>query len=180
MARTSIEWSNSFIVVLESLLQQHRDGFPRDGWVSVFFNDLHLWTPAKQVAMSKCPVCWRLLQHFHSQDWSISNFPCSLNWNITSHSMENLAFHWAYSDLRWLYYQFPLPYLYISLGEGWRLHFLDLGVKVLNASARRMRDASRGKNCSQKQNGGDGMAQLRQLVAEALPTFVYECPLGLF
>ena len=35
---------------------------------------------------------------FHSQEWSISNFPCSLTRNITSHSMENLAFH---SLVRW-------------------------------------------------------------------------------
>ena len=36
---------------------------------------------------------------FHSQEWSISNFPCSLTRNITSHSMENLAFH--SSLIRW-------------------------------------------------------------------------------
>ena len=33
------------------------------------------------------------LEPFHSQEWSISNFPRSLTRNITSHSMENLAFH---------------------------------------------------------------------------------------
>ena len=30
---------------------------------------------------------------FHSQEWSISNFPCSLTRDIRSHSMRNLAFH---------------------------------------------------------------------------------------
>ena len=30
---------------------------------------------------------------FHSQEWSISKFPCSLTRNIASHSKENLAFH---------------------------------------------------------------------------------------
>ena len=30
---------------------------------------------------------------FHSQEWSMSHFPCSLTRNITSHSMKNLAFH---------------------------------------------------------------------------------------
>ena len=35
---------------------------------------------------------------FHSQEWSISNFPCSLTRNITSHRMKNFAFH---SLLRW-------------------------------------------------------------------------------
>ena len=34
----------------------------------------------------------------HSWEWSISNFSCGLTRNITSHSMENLAFH---SSLRW-------------------------------------------------------------------------------
>ena len=33
-----------------------------------------------------------------TQEWSISNFPCSLTRNITSHCMKNLAFH---SSLRW-------------------------------------------------------------------------------
>ena len=32
-------------------------------------------------------------QPFHSQEWSSSNFPCSLPKTITSHSMKNLAFH---------------------------------------------------------------------------------------
>ena len=35
---------------------------------------------------------------FHSWEWSISNFSCSLTRNMTSHSMENLSFH---SLLRW-------------------------------------------------------------------------------
>ena len=30
---------------------------------------------------------------FHSQEWSISNFPCNLTRNITSHNMKNSAFH---------------------------------------------------------------------------------------
>ena len=30
---------------------------------------------------------------FHSQEWSMSNFPCSLTRNMTPHSMKNLAFH---------------------------------------------------------------------------------------
>ena len=35
---------------------------------------------------------------FHYQEWIISNLPCSLNRNITAHSMKNLTFH---SLLRW-------------------------------------------------------------------------------
>ena len=53
-------------------------------------------------------------QPFHSQEWSISNFPCSLTRNITPPSMEKLLFT-AYSDERWLRYQFSLPHSYNSL-----------------------------------------------------------------
>ena len=35
---------------------------------------------------------------FHSQEWSIWNFPCTLTRNSTPHSMKNLAFHRL---LRW-------------------------------------------------------------------------------
>ena len=55
---------------------------------------------------------------FHSLEWSISNFPCSLPRNITSHSMKNLAFH---SSLRWE--MIILPILTMSLKhfslKGW-------------------------------------------------------------
>ena len=37
--------------------------------------------------------CRSPIKPFHSQEWSISNFPCSLTRNIAPHSMENLAFH---------------------------------------------------------------------------------------
>ena len=43
---------------------------------------------------------------FHSQEWSISNFLCSLTRNITSHSVKNLAFQTV--DKIWLNYQFSL------------------------------------------------------------------------
>ena len=52
---------------------------------------------------------------FHSHKWSISNFPCSLTRNITSHSIKNLAFHRL---LRWkmiILLILSLPHLYISL-----------------------------------------------------------------
>ena len=51
----------------------------------------------------------------HSWEWSISNFPCKLTRNITSHSKENLAFH---SLLRWKV--ILLPVLPTSL-----IHFLS-------------------------------------------------------
>ena len=36
-------------------------------------------------------VAAHIFSVFHSQEWSISNFPCSLTRNITSHSLENLV-----------------------------------------------------------------------------------------
>ena len=50
--------------------------------------------------------------------WSISDFPCSLTRNITSHSMKNLAFH---SLLRWKMIILPvltILILHLSL-KGW-------------------------------------------------------------
>ena len=60
--------------------------------------------------------CMVFIVASHSQEWSISNFPCSLTRNITSHIMKNLAFHslLRYSDER-LYYQFPLHHLNTTL-----------------------------------------------------------------
>ena len=51
---------------------------------------------------------------FHSQEWSISNFPCSLARNITSHSLKNLAFH-TLLRLRDNYTIILLPILTTSL-----------------------------------------------------------------
>ena len=45
------------------------------------------------------------------QGWSISNFPCSLTRNITSHSIQNLAFH------RWQIITVTSTFLFKSLGE---------------------------------------------------------------
>ena len=47
---------------------------------------------------------------FHSQEWSMSNFSCSLTRNITPHSMKNLAVH---SLLSWQ--MIILPILTTSL-----------------------------------------------------------------
>ena len=49
---------------------------------------------SSQVRMWSFSFPWR----FTLSEWSISNFPCSLTTNITSHSMKDLAFH---SLLRW-------------------------------------------------------------------------------
>ena len=38
----------------------------------------------------------------------------------------------AYSDKRWLYYQFSLPHLYIFLYEGWENASLELGSEGVN------------------------------------------------
>ena len=56
----------------------------------------------------------------------MSKFPCSLNRNITRHSMKNLAFH---SLLRWKMIIQP----YISLKKVGRMYFLNLGVKGLES-----------------------------------------------
>ena len=55
------------------------------------------------------------LQPFHSQEWSISNSPCSL----LHHTVWRTWLFIAYSDKRWLYYQFSLPHL---------VHFLFLNL----------------------------------------------------
>ena len=68
--------------------------------------------------------------------WSISIFSCSLTRNITSQSMENLAFHSLLTvHERWLYYQFSLTHVYISFLKGWEnVLFKLLGVKGLRAA----------------------------------------------
>ena len=76
--------------------------------------------------VGKSPIC----QPFHSQEWSTSDFPCSLSISITWHSMENLAFH---SLPRWKI--IILPILATSLIpfslKVERMYFLKLGVKRL-------------------------------------------------
>ena len=79
-------------------------------------------TPNSSIGQWQLPVPWkqRILgdskpdptQHFHSQEWSISIFPCSLSRNIASHSIKNFAFQ---SSLRWkmiisrsLSYRYPI------------------------------------------------------------------------
>ena len=54
--------------------------------------------PPWMFLFSMLPSAWGRAYPFHSQEWSISNFSRSLTTNITSHSMENVAFH---SLLRW-------------------------------------------------------------------------------
>ena len=55
----------------------------------------------------------------------MSNFSCSLNRNIKSHSKENLAFH---SLLRWKIFSLPHSDVY-SLKVG-RMYFLSLGLEA--------------------------------------------------
>ena len=68
------------------------------------------------------------IQPFLSQEWLISNFPCSLTKNTTSHSMKNLACH---SLLRWK--MIILPILITSLrpffSKGWENVLSELGSK---------------------------------------------------
>ena len=71
----------------------------------------------------------RRYQHFHSPEWSISNFPYSLTRSITSRSMKNLAFH---HFLRWkiviLLIILTTLSLYVSLWKVGIMYFLNLGV----------------------------------------------------
>ena len=67
----------------------------------------------------------------HSQEWSISNFPCSLTSNVTLRSRENLVFH-SFTEMEEDYTTwFSVPHLNISLWEVGRMYFLNLGVKGL-------------------------------------------------
>ena len=59
---------------------------------------------------------------FHSQVWSISNFPCSLTRNITSPSIKNLTFH---SPLKGKMVILPFR------TQGW-VYVLNLGGRQLN------------------------------------------------
>ena len=71
---------------------------------------------------------------FHSWEWSMSNFSCSLSLNITSHSMENLAFH---SLLRWeiiIRQILTTSLIHHLLKNVGRMYFLSLGVKGLTSS----------------------------------------------
>ena len=67
---------------------------------------------------------------FHSQEWSISNFSCSLTRNITSRSIKNLAFHSLLRCKMIIIYQFSLPHSHIFSREVWEnAYSSNLGVK---------------------------------------------------
>ena len=68
------------------------------------------------------------LTQFRTQEWLISNLPCSLTRNITPHNMKNLALH---SLLRWKMIILPNSHFYISLWMFERMYFLNLRVKRL-------------------------------------------------
>ena len=68
-------------------------------------------------------------QSLHSQEWSISNFPCSLNINITSHSKENLAFYRLLKRKVIILPFLTATLIRVSLEKDGRMYFLNLGVK---------------------------------------------------
>ena len=78
-------------------------------------------------------VC-NIYHPFLSQEWLISNFPCSLTRIFTSHSMKNLAFHGL---LRWK--MIILPILTISLIhfylKGWENATFYLGSERVKGGA---------------------------------------------
>ena len=101
------------------------------------------WSIATQLMVNEQYSCLSQIKWhwpFHSQEWSISNFPCSLTRDITSHSMKNLAFH---SLLRWKVITLPIlttSLIHLSLKafqreRVWRMSFLNLGVKGFNLRA---------------------------------------------
>ena len=53
---------------------------------------------------------------------------------IWRHTVWRTWLFMAYSDERWLYYQFSQPHIYISLIRVGRMYFLNLGVRGLNIS----------------------------------------------
>ena len=74
-------------------------------------------------------VSWAL--PLHSKEWSISNFPCSLQRNITSHRMKNLAFQ---SLLRWKMIILSIlttSLIHFSL-KGWEIVLFQLGSERVN------------------------------------------------
>ena len=71
-------------------------------------------------------------QPFHSQDLSISNFPCKLTRNITSHSMENLAFHSFLSKDEYTTMNSHCLTHTFLFRKVRRMYLFNLGVKGLN------------------------------------------------
>ena len=72
------------------------------------------------------PNLWKPV---HSQEWSISNFPCSLAKNITSRDMKNLAFH---SLLRWKMSRLPILTTWLRLSlKRWENVLFELGSETL-------------------------------------------------
>ena len=67
---------------------------------------------------------------FHSQEWSISNFPCSLTTKYYITQYKELGFRWKMTTLPIL----TNSLIHFSLKVG-RMHFLNLGVKGLNKRA---------------------------------------------
>ena len=78
----------------------------------------------------------------NSQEWSISNFPCSPNRNITSHSRKNVAFH---SSLRWGMIILPIlnnSLIHFSL-KCWENALFELGSERVK---RRQSEYGKGEN----------------------------------
>ena len=81
------------------------------------------WVEPAQRGHEQCPAPGRR--------WSSSNFSYSLTRNITSHSMENLAFH---SLLRWKMIMLPIlmtSLIHLSL-KGWENILFELGSEAFH------------------------------------------------
>ena len=86
------------------------------------------WTPYDHWKW-RVSCCSSSVWHFYSQEWSTSNFSCSLTSNITSHGMNNLAFH---SLLRG---KMIIVRILICLWEVGRISFFELGSERVNFPA---------------------------------------------
>ena len=75
---------------------------------------IELLQPIRKEASESCYTTDKRNLPFPSQEWSISNFICSLTRNITSHSMKNLAFNIL---LKW---KMIIPPILIIHGETWK------------------------------------------------------------
>ena len=90
------------------LTQQQQQWKPEN-----FGNIASMWLKKTKSSMGREPMSDHLndmiwkghQQRFHSKEWSIASFSCSLTGDSTSHSIQNVGFI-AYSDVRWLYYQY--------------------------------------------------------------------------
>ena len=89
-SRQTLKSRWGYLLISISTIRSHRNvHVVCRTWRRSLHHSLLLW----QQLLFQC-----YFKPFHSWEWSMSKFPCSLTRNMTLHSKENLAFH---SLLRW-------------------------------------------------------------------------------